>query len=252
MKLSDDVLTELSAAVIEGQSVRLVRQLDRKAYEAVNKALVACGGKWDRRAKAHIFPVNDPRDVLDAAILTGEVRTAQEDGWFATPPELAVRVVSAARMLSGMSVLEPSAGDGALVNAILNVCPTARVCAIEKDPGRAATLVKANRAQEVYTADFLDWSSAHVARPAFDRVVMNPPFSRSQDVKHVLRAMELVRPRSGRLVAIMAKGITFRQGADYDRLRALIERCGDLAPLPEDAFKSSGTSVRTVLVTLDL
>ena len=49
-KLSDDVLSILSTAQIDGFTVRLIcGQLDRKLYLDVNAALEAIGGKWNRK-----------------------------------------------------------------------------------------------------------------------------------------------------------------------------------------------------------
>ena len=44
---------------------------------------------------------------------------------------------------------------------------------------------------------------------------MNPPFDRLQDVRHVTHAFSLLAP-GGRLVAVMAEGVTYRE----DRARA--------------------------------
>ena len=38
----------------------IVQQLDRNDYVKVNKALEALGGKWNRKAKAHLFDEDPP------------------------------------------------------------------------------------------------------------------------------------------------------------------------------------------------
>jgi hypothetical protein len=49
----------------------------------------------------------------------------------------------------------------------------------------------------------------------------------------------------------MAAGITFRQDKKATGLRELIDRVGgEIIPLPEGAFKESGTMVNTVIVVL--
>ena len=55
MKVSRDVLNVLDAAQVSGNKVVLVGALDRKLYTSVDKVLQAAGGKWDRKAKAHVF-----------------------------------------------------------------------------------------------------------------------------------------------------------------------------------------------------
>lgn len=55
MKVCDDVLAVLSRAETNGQALLLQGQLDRKMYERTNKILEAAGGKWNKKAKAHLF-----------------------------------------------------------------------------------------------------------------------------------------------------------------------------------------------------
>ena len=217
--------------------------LDRSLYTAVNKVLVACGGRWVRSEEAHIFPA-DAKFIVDAVLNTGEVRTAREQGWFPTPPELAARVVAEAGIERGHKVLEPSAGEGALVLAVRNACPEASIQWVELDLDRSVTLSKI--AGPGICGDFLGIRP----RAMFDRVVMNPPFSASSDAEHILHAFRMLAP-GGRLVAIASAGVGFRSGRSYEELRSLIEKSGKAENLPEKSFASSGTNVRTVLITLN-
>ena len=87
-------------------------------------------------------------------------------------------------------------------------------------------------------------------RAAYDRVIMNPPFADKADIAHVRHALGFLRP-GGVLVAVMANGVTFREDrATADFREVVSETGGQFAPLPEDAFKESGTGVLTVLVTI--
>ncbi len=56
----------------------------------------------------------------------------------------------------------------------------------------------------------------------FDRVVMNPPFERQQDIDHVSRAAGMLKP-GGRLVSVMSAGVTFRENNKTRWFRDLIE-----------------------------
>jgi hypothetical protein len=98
--------------------------------------------------------------------------------------------------------------------------------------------------------DFGFFETPHYVDKQFDRILMNPPFSRQADVDHVLHAHSLLAP-AGRLVAIMSAGVTFRCNGKTEALRSLIEKHGAIESLPEHAFRESGTDVRTVLVTID-
>jgi hypothetical protein len=84
-----------------------------------------------------------------------------------------------------------------------------------------------------------------------DVVLMNPPFSKGQDVKHVTHALGFLKP-GGRLVAIMGAGVTFRQDKRTNEFRELVQAMGGtIERLPEGSFKSSGTMVNTVIVVID-
>ena len=249
-----DVLQVLSACRVDGATVLLPPgQLDRKLYLRVNKVLEALGGKWDRRAKAHVFPT-DPAGVLDDAIVTGGYAHPKDEfGFFVTPPGVADVVANLAGLKEGMRVLEPSAGTGALVNACLARVPSLEISCVELQYTLAAGLrlkyeTRRNPKHTVVEGDFLTQrAEALGVRTSFDRVVMNPPFARGQDVDHVTHALEFLRP-GGRLVSIMSAGVEFRQDRRYAEFRALgpkIER------LPELSFRASGTDVSTVVVVLE-
>jgi hypothetical protein len=84
--------------------------------------------------------------------------------------------------------------------------------------------------------------------PVCDRILMNPPFAKTQDIRHVMHAVRFLKP-GGKLVAIMAAGVNYRAHLSVT-FRDYLDRFGTLQELPDGSFKVSGTDVRTVLVTL--
>jgi 16S rRNA G1207 methylase RsmC len=84
----------------------------------------------------------------------------------------------------------------------------------------------------------------------FDRVAMNPPFADGADVVHVTRAFGMLAP-GGKLVAIMSAGVEFRSDKKTVAFRELVAaNGGTIERLPEDSFRESGTSVRTVIAEI--
>ncbi len=237
-----DVLEVLSLAAVEGMSVRLPEgQLERKLYQAVDAVLRACGGKWTRRTKTHLFDV-DPAALLGDVINTGKVALAPDLGWFPTPEALAFELVRRADVRPGMVALEPSAGRGAIALELRGV--GARVWCTEIDPGRATHLRALGFA--VVEGDAL----AGPAARRYDRVVMNPPFARQADVDHVLRAHAQLAA-GGLLVSVMGGGTAFRMDRKAVEFRAFVEaHGGTIEALPDGSFKESGTGVSTVVVTI--
>lgn len=116
-QIAQDVLKVLDAATIDGALLTLNGNLDRKLYVETNKVIEAAGGKWNRSKKAHVFDGN-AIDAIEPIILTGEyARTKQDFGQFDSPADVVSRVIELARIETGMTVLEPSAGIGNIAYA---------------------------------------------------------------------------------------------------------------------------------------
>jgi phospholipid N-methyltransferase len=241
-RIEQPVLAVLSAGRCDGAKFFLPeRQLDRKLYESTNKVLDALGGKWNRSAKAHVFP-EACADLIDSAIETGSYTRPADMGWFPTPPELADQIAAMADIHPGMFVLEPSAGEGALARAAYALSDFVRC--IEVDQKRAEKLAYWFDPTLVTRVDFLEVTP----HPAYDRVVMNPPFAKRADIHHVMHARNFLKP-GGKLVSIMSGGILFREDALTTQFRAL---CSTIEALPEGSFTASGTDVRTCVITMDM
>lgn len=265
----------LARATVEGNIIRLPEgQLERDAYTAVDKVLKTMGGKWDRRAGGHVFAAgigDQLSEVLTAGKVVDQKKTLEQ---FYTPAPLVKRMVNAARVTVGMNVLEPSAGNGAIVRQ-LRACG-ARVVAIEIDTLNVMTMVQEQAATlgqnpgfvHIEQGDFLTMPVETMPwYRAIGAVVMNPPFSRNQDIAHVMRAFDILAP-GGILVAIMSTHWTFADDGPSRAFRAMIgfpaqrhnqsERfvfdqdnvSGSIERLPDGTFKESGTNVATTLVTL--
>lgn len=72
MQVDNTVLAVLSRANVQGNALSIAEQLDRTLYARTNKVLEAAGGKWNRKAQAHIFDA-DAASRIDEIILTGSV-----------------------------------------------------------------------------------------------------------------------------------------------------------------------------------
>lgn len=249
MKIKQEVLEVLSVVRCDGTNAVIEGQLDRKLYTDVNKVLEALGGKWNRKAKAHLFD-GDAASLIDAAIVAGEVVTKREIGFFPTPVALARQLVADLEIQPGMHVLEPSAGTGRIVEALLEV--GASVTAIERDPKMRAGLIARQLCSIAPYDDFMECVLPGFARP-FDRVAMNPPFTKSgigDHIDHVRHAFGLLAP-GGRLKTILPNGIEFRQDRRHREFRAWVNDLGgEIEKLPDGSFRESGTDVRTCTVWL--
>ncbi len=176
---------------------------------------------------------------------------AKDLGFYPTPDALADQVISKAKLWRDhqLTVLEPSAGTGQLVK---RVPAEHHVTCVELDPGRyrelARLAVTLSGNYSVWPGDFLE----RQAVPAFDRVIMNPPFDRRRDIDHVRHALRFLAP-GGRLVAIMSASAEFtetKRGKAFRRDLAAMEKV-EWTDLPARSFSEHGTNVNTVLLTVD-
>ena len=75
MEIKENIRDILAECRAEGNVVYLPqRQLERADYEAVNKVLSALGGKWNRKAKGHVFDYEPEEDVTGYRIEFGNIQ----------------------------------------------------------------------------------------------------------------------------------------------------------------------------------
>ena len=177
---------------------------------------------------------------MDTGVAEDTKKTRQA---FYTPVAVAARVVELAEV-SGHKVLEPSCGDGALVEECLAQGAT-EVVAQELDPETAAnTRARFAARHSPVTVQEGDFLAAHPA-PLFPRICANPPFTRGQDLKHLAHMLQFLAP-GGICVCIMAplspsKPAFLKATAGY---KVTVE------DVPAGAFKESGTNIATVIVKI--
>lgn len=241
--IPEDVMRVLAELEVEGNVVRIAQQLDRDLYVRVNKVLEAMGGKWNRKARGHVFegdPSEKIRDAIEASRVVNVKKTVE---FFETPPALARQLVAMAAIGPGMKVLEPSAGRGAIADAVRDACPDCRLDVVEiEELNRKILKEKGHR---LAGKDFMKFR-----KKGYDRIVMNPPFSRQQDIAHVTRAFGLLAP-GGRVVSVMSAGVKFRQDKRATAFRELVDEHGVVEDLPPESFIESGTGVNAVVVILE-
>lgn len=158
---------------------------------------------------------------------------------FQTPPELADRLVALLDLQPGARVLEPSAGLGRLLDALILVAPR-EVVAVDIEPKCTAELYRQERPGVIIKQrDFLTVQPEELGE--FDAVVMNPPFTMRSDIKHIRHALNFLR-HGGTLAAICLDAPNRREA-----LGPLVERWIEIEA---GAFKCTGTRVDTAMLVI--
>lgn len=148
--------------------------------------------------------------------------------FFPTPAAQAQKMIALANIKQGDRVLEPSAGNGNLADAA--AAAGAVVDVIEISP-QLQEILKAKGFNLVDT----NFDNFNPEQP-YDAIIMNPPWSNNLDIKHVMKAYEMLKS-GGTLVAIMGEGAFFREGKTENNFREWLKKTGGYdEKLPEKTF----------------
>ena len=182
---------------------------------------------------------------------------------FQTPVPIAAQLAALLGLKPSARVLEPSAGLGRLIDAILHpiqmpIAP-AEVVAVEMEPVLCRHLYEnydsCNGEKTLYQRDFLTMKPAETG--LFDAIIMNPPFHMRSDIKHILHALTFLKPE-GKLAAICMEGpprrrkgsMEVRRAGERDKaLRPLASKWISLDPA---AFKETGTHIQTAMLLIEM
>lgn len=196
-------------------------------YDEAGKVLIAIGGTRINRHR-YAFDYN-PLEVVKEIVASGCIPDQKAHQFYPTPESLARIAVEFAEIGEQHACLEPSAGTGGLADLM----PKDRTRCVEVSPLHCTVLE--SKGHTVEQADFIAWAES--CESAFDRIVMNPPFSEGRWKAHTESALRLLSP-GGVLVAILpasAKNSYQPEGVDHDYSRVY-----------ENEF--AGTSVSVVML----
>lgn len=236
MKIAKEIIDLLAKCEVEGKTLKITEQLDRKTYGQLNKVLTAIGGKWNAKQKVHLFQ-EDVSEMIENIINTGEYSCIKKDfQFFPTPIELAKKIIKLAEITPDDICLEPSAGMG----NIAQFMPNCDVIELHEDNRK--TLI--DKGFNLVHDDFLTF----IPEKKYTAIVMNPPFSKGQDIEHVTKAIEMAERV---VVAITSTSVIFRNDKKTEAFRKLVAYYGGtIEELPAESFKESGTQVNTCLIVV--
>jgi type I restriction-modification system DNA methylase subunit len=244
MQINPEIIDILEACEVKGKTIYLPQvKLDRKTYLAVNKCLESIGGKWNKKAKGHVFE-DVPANLLDNLLVTGETTDVKKEfQFFETPPELANKMVGMLNLQSEDRVLEPSAGQGAILDCFAKQNPRIILTVIELFEKNIGALQK--KGYFPMQEDFLNLTSSK-----FDKIIMNPPFTRQQDIDHILHASSLLA-NHGILVSIVSESPFFRTNKKSVEFRKFLDSVNaEVIKNDDGAFKKSGTMASTRIIKI--
>ena len=220
-------------------------QFNKKSYAEAKKWIEEAGGSWQGgKIQGFTFPFNPER--VFSILKEGKRCDLQKDfQFFETPADIADWLV----MLAGGihetdTVLEPSAGRGALIKAIHRACPSVKVECYELMPENKELLLSLDNIVllgDDFTKDFSG---------KYTKIIANPPFSGNQDIDHV-RLMYDRLEEGGVLAAITSRHWKFAYEKKCVDFREWLEEVhGEVFEIGSGEFKESGTAVSTMAVVI--
>lgn len=245
-EFSVEAIEVLKSSRVEGMAVKLPEgQLERNVYTEVKKNLELIGGKWKGGKVAGFVFNEDPTDLLNQ-IANGERRNLKKEfQFFGTPDALADRLVELAEIEEFDTVLEPSAGQGAIIKAIHRKFPALTVHYYELMPVNRTILSKLHNVVDAGT-DFLAADDYE-----FDKIIANPPFSKNQDIDHI-KEMYNSLANGGRLVSIASRHWQHSSNKKETAFREWLDQVrAEIVEVDAGEFKESGTAVATVIIVID-
>ena len=236
----------LSNLTVDGNIVRLpdVQLNYKKVYIPVKKKMELIGGKWKGgKIKGFVFDL-DPTELIQQ-ISNGEQRNLKKEyQFFATPKELAQILVEMAELQPSDKVLEPSAGQGAIIEAI-----NEKDCTPDCYELMELNVIKLKQTGFYY--NFLGNDFFNHDGRKYDKIIANPPFSKNQDIDH-LKEMYCILNDGGRLVCITSESWVFGNQKKQIAFRQWLKDVNSyVTEVPKGSFKGSGTMVGGRIVVID-
>jgi len=235
----------LQQCTVEGNIVKLPGiQLERKTYLDVAKEINHIGGKWKGGKVSGFVFEQDPTELL-MQIASDEKRNLQKEyQFFETPQALADKLVSLANINECHSILEPSAGRGALLTAINKLLPGKMIDCYE--------LMDVNQSflKKIPTASFKGADFIENDGTSYDRIIANPPFSNNQDIVHIQEMYTLLNP-GGCIATISSTHWQHSNNSTEKRFRNWLKFVdAKVMAIEAGSFKNSGTNVAASIITI--
>lgn len=248
----NNVMDFMQACTVSEMTVQVPKEIvSRPIYAKAKAMLENAGGRWNAKKWGFDFK-EDPAPLLQRLLLGDTVNVRKETQFFPTPPALADRMALLLSLKPGESVLEPSAGEGALIDAVLKLdVPQTTIFYVEKSITHIRTLYEKYRDvpdvgyMNPLNDDFLNLSDG----VTFERIIANPPFANNQDITHIVRMYKALK-RGGRMVTLCSGHPWISNNKiETSFVSWLTDKAAGIDTVPAGTF--ADTNVATRLIILD-
>ena len=180
--------------------------------------------------------------------LEDTVRFSNIPGFFPTPSPVIEKMVERARIKTGDRVFDPEAGKGDIADHVKANFDGVEVFVGEVNHTLRAILTA--KGYNLISTDFMEYNNGQ----RFDKIIMNPPFEKGQDIDHIQHAQGLLA-KNGCLVSVISEGPFFRSDKKSEAFRTWLDDVGGYTEkldnksfTGKDAFRQTGVSTRIVTI----
>jgi len=167
-------------------------------------------------------------------------------GYFATSEKLINQMFEYLNVQPGHKFLEPEAGSGGVADKARGLGAIVDCCEIWP----ALRNILELKGHNLIAGDFLGHEAEYIGAD-YDRIAMNPPFEKLQDIAHVMKAYYCLNG-SGIMTSIMSPGPFYRKDQKCVEFRRWFDQVGGYKiDIEAGEFKQSGTMVSTVMIIIE-
>jgi hypothetical protein len=184
------------------------------------------------------------------------LRGQKIQGFFPTPKHLIDKMMDYANIFQrrGMKVLEPSAGIGHIADEVKACNYDHEIHAVEIRPALCNILEL--KGYETIACDDILNSHRFIEDQKYDRIIMNPPFEKNQDIIHIKHCFDNLLADNGILVSVASIGVMHNSNRNiFTEFQEFVLENGCFDANDEGSFKGVGTfnstGVGTCLVILN-
>lgn len=192
----------------QGNYLYLEKEIDKKEFDLIKRALVLFRAKWVGGKKQRFELAVLAEDALDYLLACSQMPKTNPNSYHPTPLEIKSDVFTFTSACAQhwtyldrpVEILEPHGGEGSFCDSIKEAFKAAGIeynlTVVELDPINCMTLQ--SKGYNPINADFLEF----VPDKSFDLIITNPPFEGLNFIKHIRRAQSFLSP-NGALVGII-------------------------------------------------
>lgn len=235
-------------------------QLSRELYVKVKKALSSINYNWvGGKTQGFVNKKGNGIDLFNKVINEENLNIKKDYQFFETPENIVNKLIELAEINENVkTILEPSAGRGSIVKGIFNNIEhyvNIDMCElmdenwdylnefVSKELKNGNILINL-----LLEKDFLNFPVR--IQNEYDRVIANPPFSKNQDITHVIKMYEHLN-KKGILVSVMSKHFLNSEDPKSKLFKEFLsDKNVEIINLSAGEFKESGTNIETIIIKI--